>query len=83
MIGESHSLLNEFTSHKEDILKLCEQDPDFAKQASQYNELDEKIRILELNNSPVSDAEIRQMKHDRSVLKDVLFRRIQEFAATR
>ncbi len=81
MLGESHSLFNEFPSHTDDIRKLCKQDSGFAKQAKKYNELDENIRSLELENSPISDVEIRQLKHDRSVLKDLLFKRIQEFAA--
>ena len=80
MIGESHSLSNEFPKHKDDISKLCEKDLNFANQANQYNELDEKIRSLEMDNSPISDTDIRQLKYDRSVLKDVLYKRILDFA---
>ena len=82
MLGESHSLINEFPKHIDDINTLSEEDPNFAKQARKYNELDEKIRSLELDNSLISDAEIRQLKHERSVLKDALFQRIQEFSAS-
>ena len=80
MIGESHSLSNEFPKHKDDISKLYEKDLNFANQANQYNELDEKIRSLEMDNSPISDTDIRQLKYDRSVLKDVLYKRILDFA---
>lgn len=82
MLGESHSLANEFPNFIDDINLLSEQDPEFAKRANEYNDLDTKIRNIELENSPISDAEIHQLKHDRAVLKDVLYKRLQESRAS-
>lgn len=76
MLGENHSLLNEFPKFKELIIKLVSSDQTFAENTKQYDELDAKIRQLELANSPVSDSEMHKMKHDRSGLKDLLYQRL-------
>ncbi|WP_117232735.1 YdcH family protein [Vibrio maerlii] len=77
MLGENHSLLNEFPQQEETINQLIQADEAFAKDTKTYNELDEEIRNLELSNSPIDDEAMHQLKHDRSVLKDSLFQRIQ------
>lgn len=76
MLGENHSLLNEFPEFKELINKLVSSDQSFAEETNQYDELDAKIRKLELANSPISDSEMHKMKHDRSKLKDLLYQRL-------
>ncbi len=76
MLGEDHSLLSEFPEFKSTIEKLVEIDTGFAKDTSQYNELDKTIRQLELRGSPISDDEMHQKKHDRAVLKDSLYQRL-------
>jgi uncharacterized protein YdcH (DUF465 family) len=76
MLGENHSLLNEFPEFKELITKLALSDQSFTEIAKQYDELDAEIRKLELANSPVSDAEMHKMKHERSELKDLLYQRL-------
>lgn len=76
MLGENHSLLNEFPEFKELITKLVSSDQSFAEDAKQYDELDAKIRKLELKNSPISDSEMHKIKHDRSELKDSLYKRL-------
>jgi len=73
MLGENHSLLNEFPEFTALIEKLISNDQLFADRVKQYNELDTKIRKLELANSPISDLEMHKMKHDRSELKDLLY----------
>jgi uncharacterized protein YdcH (DUF465 family) len=77
MLGEEHSLLKDFPEHKEKILALVETDSDFAESNRQYNLLDEKIRELELNNSPIDDQSMHQLKHERSELKDSLYQQLQ------
>ncbi len=74
MLGENHSLLNEFPEFSALIKKLVSNDQLFAERAKQYNQLDEKIRTLELANSPIGDSEMHKMKHDRSKLKDLLYK---------
>ncbi len=81
MLGEDHSLLNEFPEFKELIKQLILNDESFSHSASQYDELDEKIRNLELNDSPISDSEMHKMKHDRSQLKDFLFKKLMSHAS--
>ena len=76
MLGEDHSLLSEFPEFKDTIAKLVSSDAAFAKDATQYNDLDKVIRELELAGSPIGDDEMHQKKHDRAVLKDSLYQRL-------
>ncbi|NOH78377.1 DUF465 domain-containing protein [Vibrio sp. RE86] len=77
MLGEDHSLIKEFPEHKEAIISLVETDEAFASMMKTYNALDKEIRTLELRDSPISDDDMHQMKHDRSELKDVLYARLK------
>ncbi|MDU0353532.1 YdcH family protein [Paraglaciecola aquimarina] len=76
MLGEDHSLLNEFPEHKDKIAALVSADSEFATDTKQYNLLDSEIRNLELNNAPIDDEAFHQMKHDRAVLKDKLYQQL-------
>lgn len=76
MLGENHSLLNEFPKSKETIATLVSSDEIFAADTKKYNDLDEEIRKLELSNSPIDDEAMHQLKHERSELKDSLYQRI-------
>lgn len=76
MLGENHSLNNEFPQFKALIAELIANDSAFATEFKQYHTLDEDIRKLELNGAPIGDESMHQMKHDRSVLKDRLYQRL-------
>ncbi|OLQ84299.1 hypothetical protein BIY21_05270 [Vibrio ponticus] len=76
MLGEDHSLLNEFPEHGEVIHKLSQSDLSFANDVKEYNSLDKEIRVLELRGAPIDDAEMNKLKHSRAVLKDSLYQRI-------
>ncbi len=76
MLGEKHQLLDDFPDHRATINELVDSDHDFGADAQRYNALDEEIRQLELDSSPISDEEMHQKKHDRSELKDSLYQRI-------
>lgn len=76
MLGESHSLLNDFGEHAEIIQLLIEKDEAFRIAAEKYNKLDVEIRELELNSAPIDDQAMHQLKHDRAELKDQLFAQI-------
>jgi uncharacterized protein YdcH (DUF465 family) len=80
MLGEVHSLVNEFPQHKETIVELNASDEAFASDHSDYNSLDKEIRILELNGSPVDDSTMNLLKHRRSELKDSLYARLVKAA---
>jgi uncharacterized protein YdcH (DUF465 family) len=76
MLGENHSLANEFPEYKDIIAALAEKDPVFAKDAKRYNELDREIRELELKGTPIDDDAMHQLKNDRAALKDTLYQRL-------
>ncbi|PMK04899.1 YdcH family protein [Vibrio sp. 10N.261.55.A7] len=76
MLGESHSLLNDFPELKDVILRLTKKDETFKVDVTQYDALDKEVRKLELQDSPISDEEMHQLKHDRAVLKDSLYQRL-------
>ncbi|RBW42632.1 hypothetical protein DS885_15175 [Psychromonas sp. B3M02] len=76
MLGEDHSLLNEFPAHKDKIIELNQTDPAFASSAKRYHQLDSEIRKLELRNAPIEDEPFHQLKHERAGLKDSLYLQI-------
>lgn len=76
MLGEDHSLVKEFPAQQNKIDELIETNQDFADKAKRYHLLDGEIRNLELNNAPVDDHTLHQMKYERAELKDELYRTI-------
>ncbi|MBH0058132.1 YdcH family protein [Pseudoalteromonas sp. SWXJZ94C] len=76
MLGEEHSLTNDFPDHLNTIAELNESDTEFAKKADKYDKLDKEIRVLELKDAPISDEQMHQLKYDRSELKDWLYQRL-------
>ncbi len=70
MLGENHSLHHEFPEYHDQIEKLMKEDMHFKKIADEYNALDKEIRTIELNNSPIDDTILTEMKKKRSHLKD-------------
>ncbi|RCU45285.1 MULTISPECIES: YdcH family protein [Corallincola] len=76
MLGESHSLGHDFPKYQDLIAKLIESDESFAKENKNYNALDKKIRVLELNGAPIDDLAMQQLKHERAEMKDQLYQRL-------
>ncbi len=76
MLGEVHSLLNDFPEHTQVINRLNENDTGFAEDNKRYTALDKEIRTLELRGAPIDDHEMHKLKHDRAELKDALYQRI-------
>ncbi|RTR29770.1 YdcH family protein [Shewanella atlantica] len=76
MLGEDHSLINEFPEYQEIIVQLSQSNESFAKGAKHYDALDREIRELELKGAPIDDESMHQLKHDRAELKDSLFQRL-------
>jgi uncharacterized protein YdcH (DUF465 family) len=73
MLGEKHRLLDDFPEFTAQIEHLTRADEKFAADNSAYNELDEKIRKLELGGSPIGDDEMHLLKQQRAALKDKLY----------
>lgn len=78
MLGEDHSLLHEFPAHKVQIHQLNQSNAEFAKDAKRYHLLDSEIRKLELNNAPIDDDALHQLKQERTLLKDSLYQTIMK-----
>ena len=76
MLGEDHSLLNDFPELTDTINSLMASDPTFAADNKRYTALDKEIRTLELRGSPIDDQAMHQLKHDRAELKDSLYQRL-------
>lgn len=76
MLGENHSLVNEFPDYKDIIARLSDKDEAFAKDTKRYNELDKEIRELELNRDPIDDDAMHKLKNERAELKDALYQRL-------
>ena len=73
MLGENHSLLNEFPELRELINKLNQSNTEFSEMAKHYDALDSSIRQLELENAPIGDDEMHKLKRQRAELKDKLY----------
>ncbi|MGB5996723.1 YdcH family protein [Marinomonas sp.] len=77
MLGEDHAIIIEFPEYKEKISELNKTDSNFAEHARRYHALDQEIRQLELDNAPIDDEAMHQLKHDRASLKDVIYQRLK------
>jgi len=64
MLGEDHSN------------KLNESNHSFAKDCARYNAIYAEIREPELGGAPIGDAEMRNLKHERRILKDNLYEQL-------
>ncbi len=73
MLGEDHSLINEFPSYKEKIIALSSTNAEFGNDAKRYHELDKEIRTLELDNAPIGDEALHKLKQEHAILKDALY----------
>lgn len=73
MTVDHHDLAHEFPEHKERIHQLKMENAHFAKLFDEYNDLTNKIEVLENNEVPVADENIEEMKKQRLGLKDELY----------
>ncbi|HYN77947.1 MAG TPA: DUF465 domain-containing protein [Lamprocystis sp. (in: g-proteobacteria)] len=74
MLGETHNLLHEFPELEGKIATMRAADPDFALLMIDYDNLDARVRQLEELGIPVADETIEELKKERLVLKDRLYR---------
>ncbi|MEW6728939.1 MAG: YdcH family protein [Pseudomonadota bacterium] len=73
MTVEHHDLAHEFPEHKERIHQLKMDDAHFARLFDEYNDLTNRIEVLENNGAPVADESLEDMKKQRLMLKDELY----------
>jgi uncharacterized protein YdcH (DUF465 family) len=78
MLGESHDVYHEFPGMRDQINALLTADSAFADKIREHDQMDAKIRDLELNNQPVSDVYMEDLKKQRALLKDQIYDRIRK-----
>ena len=71
---DHHDLANEFPEHLEAMQTLKMQDARFSKLFDDYHSITDEVESLERADLPVNDVLIEQMKKQRVVLKDELYR---------
>ncbi|GAA0415817.1 YdcH family protein [Cocleimonas flava] len=77
MQGEHHEIEVEFPEFRQRIKELSATDADFAANVKRHNELDNEIRKFEELGQPIADEALEKMKHERSFLKDGIYRQIR------
>ncbi|MGF1734939.1 YdcH family protein [Photobacterium satsumensis] len=76
MLNENHAFILDFPELKLDIVQLNHDDPTFKAELQRYHELDYDIRQLEISGSPIDDTSMHELKQQRMVLKDVLYKQL-------
>lgn len=74
---DRHELDREFPEFLTDLADLKEHDSEFARLATEYNALDERILAIEQNVEPVSDVVAEDLKKMRVKLKDVIYAKLR------
>ncbi|HEY5715491.1 MAG TPA: YdcH family protein [Psychromonas sp.] len=77
MLNENHALILDFPELKNDIVQLMHHDAFFQEKSQQYHTLDYEIRQLEISGSPTDDQHMHQLKQQRALLKDLLYRQLK------
>ncbi|MDN3379334.1 MULTISPECIES: YdcH family protein [unclassified Pseudoalteromonas] len=82
MLGEDHSLTKEFPEYLNTITALSKESSEFAIKAKQYDAIDKEVRVLELQDAPIDDQSMHQMKVERAELKDWLHQELMNAHAS-
>lgn len=77
MLGENHSVHQEFPNKKDLINKLMVENINFKILVKKYDAIDKEIRVIELKCSPIDDLSFIKMKKTRSHLKDEIYQILQ------
>ena len=78
MLGEHHSLVQEFPEYKDKIHELKISDPEFAKLFQKYDDIDKEIYRIEMQIENTSDEYVENLKIRRVQLKDQLYTMLQQ-----
>lgn len=79
---EHHPLVKEFPQYRDVIHRLKVEALEFRALFDEYHELDRRVYRIDQDTEPVSDARAAQLKRRRMYLRDVLYQRIREAAAS-
>ena len=80
MLGEHHTLTNEFPEYREQIRDLKATNPHFAKLFDEYDNVDKAIYRIEEQIETPSDDYTESLKKQRVALKDQLFALLKQAA---
>jgi uncharacterized protein len=75
-----HPLGLEFAEHRDTIMRLKEESPEFRGLADEYHAIDRRVCLIERAFQPATEAEIEALKKRRVWLKDALYREIRKAA---
>ena len=71
---DHHDLINEFPEYKDAIEALRAKNGHFAKMFDDYQSITHQVENLEEDDMPVDDLVMEDLKKQRVVLKDELYR---------
>lgn len=75
---DHRDLHDDFPEYAQRIHDLKVGDPRFAQLFKNYDEINHKIRRIEIENVPMGDAEFENLKFERLSLKDKLYAILQQ-----
>ncbi len=73
---EHHPLIKDFPELRDALHELRQSDADFARLASQYEELDKRICRIEEGSELLAEPALNALKRQRVELKDQLTQRL-------
>lgn len=82
MLGEKHTLFNDFPHHRETINQLKSNDASFAHLCDRYDQVDREVYDIEMGEIASSEAHLEECKVRRVQLKDALYQRILQADGT-
>jgi len=71
---EHHPLIKDFPEKREQLQKLRQEDPTFARKAEEYEALDKRICRVEDGVEHLDDAALNALKQERVAMKDDIAR---------
>lgn len=76
MDDKPQALHDAFPEHAEKIKWLQEQDPEFKRRADEFHELSRAVHRAEMNEEPVEEVAVIELRKRRDLLRDELYRLI-------
>ncbi|CEG53373.1 YdcH family protein [Stutzerimonas kunmingensis] len=74
---EHHPLIKDFPEKREQLQKLRQEDPAFARKADEYEALDKRICRVEDGVETLDDNALNALKQERVAMKDDIARDIK------
>lgn len=76
MDEKPQALHEAFPEHAEKIKWLQEQDPEFKRKAQEFHELSRAVHRAQMNEEPVEEVAVIEMRKRRDLMLDELYRLI-------